>query len=100
MKFKDVEVGSVVVHKCTGAYATVIGTNDDTQVVAVRMAENIDAGTKYVKYDFIPEELETVEAHLRRNLKEMELKQALLQDAKQRQKEKELEELDVPEAVN
>lgn len=105
MKYEEIELGIVYVHKVSGQYACVIQKvpggliNQDT--VAVRMQEQKGQGAEtYVLYEFVPDELEPVDVHLRRNLKEMELKQNLLSDAKKRQDRKEFDELATPSVVN
>ena len=93
------QVGEVYVHRCSGAYVIVI--NVAQTYVVVRMLEQKGNGAEeYVTYEFIPEELETVEAHLRRNLKELEFKQELIANAKKRQEQKQLEDAVVSERVN
>lgn len=99
MKYDEIELGIVYVHKVSGQYACVIEKNGET--VEVRMQEQKGQGAEtYVVYDFIPEELEPVDVHLKRNLKEMELKQNLLSDAKKRQDRKDFDELATPSVVN
>lgn len=86
------EPGSLLVTKVTGAYAVVLADHQDG-TVDVRMASDIENKTTgYTKYTFYKVELETVEAHLRRELAEMELRQELLTSARKRQAAKELEE--------
>lgn len=101
MKYEEIELGIVYVHKVSGQYAVAIGKDDDRQTIQVRMQEQKGQGAEtYVEYDFSHLELEPVDVHLRRNLKEMELKQNLLSDAKKRQDRKEFDELATPSVVN
>jgi hypothetical protein len=82
------KVGDVVVTKVTGAYAVVLELRNDGKVW-VRMARGPqDNHSDYIDYYFFPEELESVEAHLRRNLAELELKQRMIEEAKDRQQKK------------
>lgn len=87
MKYEEVSVGEVYVHKTTGSYLVVMRKGaEPSQAITVRMAAGpLDHNAQYVAVDFLPEELETVEGHLRRNLAELEFKQALLEEAKARQ---------------
>lgn len=99
MRYDEIELGVVYVHKVSGQYACVIEKNGTE--IYVRMQEQKGQGAEsYVTYWFVPDELEPVEVHLRRNLKEMELKQNLLNDAKKRQERKEFDELATPTIVN
>ena len=100
MQFDHVGIGEVYVHKTTGAYAVVIQKLAEKGSVLARMCEELGTSSKYVAYEFIPEELESVEAHLRRNLQEMEFKQDLIESAKKRRSQKELEEAVTPSLVN
>lgn len=105
MKYDEIELGMVYVHKVSGQYACVIDKQDDedthSQEIFVRMQEQKGQGAEtYVQYIFSPVELEPVDVHLKRNLKEMELKQNLLSDAKKRQDRKDFDELATPSVVN
>ena len=85
------EVGSVFTHKLTGAYVVILGNTERT--IQTRVFN--DKTNAYECLYFAPEELETVDQHLRRELAEMELRQNLLSDARKRQQAKELEEAPV-----
>jgi hypothetical protein len=94
MEFK---VGDVVVSKITGQYLNVIGRGGlagKTEEVVVRLArETKENGTFYEEFTFLPEEIETVDSHLRRELKEMELRQSLLAEAQKRVEQKKQDEI-------
>lgn len=101
MKYDEIELGMVYVHKVSGQYACVISKFNSSETVSVRMQEQKGQGAEtYVEYTFYPHELEPIKAHLRRNLEEMEFKQGLLQDAKKRQERKEFDDLATPSVVN
>jgi len=100
MEFK---VGSIVVSKITGQYLNVIGkTVEGLPQITVRLArETKDNGTYYEEFTFLPEELESVESHLRRELGEMELRQTLLAEAQKRLEQRKAEEtLPAPKTIS
>ena len=78
----------------------VIGNSADG--VHVRFAqETKEYGTKYTSDIFLPEELETVYAHLRRELDELQLRQDLLDAAKKRAEAKKIDEVGAaPKAID
>jgi hypothetical protein len=88
------ELGGVYTAKITGAYLVVIGNTEQT--VQVRVFN--DKTNAYECLYFYPHELETVEQHLTRELREMELRQEMLSSARKRAAQKELEE--APQATN
>ena len=83
------EQGGIYTHKTTGAYVVVIGNADDG-TVKTRVFN--DKNNAYECLYFYPHELETVEQHLTRELKEIELRQEMLASARKRAQQKELEE--------
>jgi transcription termination factor Rho len=94
MQFK---VGEIYTHKTTGQYVVVLDEAGDE--VRVRLARDTkENGTVYEEATFSVRELESVEQHLRRELSEMEMRQTMLNEAKKRITEKELNEALTPAA--
>lgn len=87
--------GMILVHKVSGQYAVIVDVNETT--VGVRMAkETKNDGTDYVHREFSPNELETAEEHLKRELGEMELRRDMLDAAEERHTQKKLDKLPSP----
>lgn len=95
MSEHKLEQGGIYTHKTTGAYVVVIGNSDDG-TIKTRVFN--DKNNAYECLYFYPHELETVEQHLTRELREMELRQEMLGAARKRAAQKELEE--APAASN
>jgi len=99
MDYASVRVGDILTHKTDGGYIVIVTKLLDGRVSG-RYPDGANGGIVYRLENFLIEELETVQEHLRRNLSEMEFKNDLIREAKKRENEKDFAEMKTAGSVN